>query len=75
MYENELDKACFQHGMAQEYFKDLTRITTCGNILRDRGFNIAKSPKYDGYQRNLASMGTFLVKNQQKNYRKQLLET
>ena len=25
-------------------------------ILRDKAFNIAKNPKYDGYQRGLASM-------------------
>ena len=25
--------------------------------LRDEAFNIAKDPKYDGYQRGLASMG------------------
>ena len=25
-------------------------------VLRDKAFNIAKNPKYDGYQRNLASM-------------------
>ena len=24
--------------------------------MRDKGFNIAKNPKYDGYQRGLASM-------------------
>ena len=25
-------------------------------MLRDKAFNIAKNPKYDGYQRGLASM-------------------
>ena len=25
-------------------------------MLRDKGFNFAKNPKYDGYQRDLASM-------------------
>ena len=25
-------------------------------ILRDKGFNIAKNPKYDGYHRRLASV-------------------
>ena len=37
-------------------FKDLTRRTTSDKILRNKGFNIAKNPKYDGYQRGLASM-------------------
>ena len=39
--------------MAFGDFKDLTRRTPSDKILR---FNIAKSPKYDGYQRSLASM-------------------
>ena len=37
-------------------FKDLTRRTTSDKILRDKVFNIAKNPKYDGYQGRLASM-------------------
>ena len=38
------------------YFKDLKRITASDKVLRDKAFNIAKNPKYDGYQRGLASM-------------------
>ena len=34
--------------------KDLTRRTGSDEILRDKAFNIAKNPKYDGYQRGLA---------------------
>ena len=30
--------------------------TPADNVLRDKAFNIAKNPKYDGYQRGLASM-------------------
>ena len=56
IHKNELDKACFQHDMAYGDFKDLARRTASDNILRDKAFNIAKSPKYDGYQRGLASM-------------------
>ena len=37
-------------------FKDLQRITFSDKILRDKAFNIAKNPKYDGYQTGLASM-------------------
>ena len=54
IYKNELDKACFQHYMAYEDFKDLKRRTFSDNVLIDKGFNIAKNPKYDGYQRRLA---------------------
>ena len=45
-------------------FKDLIRRTTSEKILRDKAFNIAKNPKYDGYQCGLASMiYKFLDKN------------
>ena len=56
IYKKELDKACFQHYMAYGDFKDLSGRTTSDKVLRDKAFNIAKNPKYDGYQRGLASM-------------------
>ena len=37
-------------------FKYLDRRTIAERVLRDKAFNIAKDPKYDGYQRGLASM-------------------
>ena len=42
--------------MADGDFKDLARRTASDNVLRDKAFNIAKNPKYNGYQRGLASM-------------------
>ena len=42
--------------MAYGYFKDLKRRTAAVNVLRNKAFNIAKNPKYDGYQRGLVSM-------------------
>ena len=42
--------------MAYGDFKDLKRITFSDKVLGDEAFNIAKNPKYDGYQRGLASM-------------------
>ena len=56
IYKNELDQACFQHYMAYGDFKDLERRTAFDKNLRDKAFNIAKNPKYDGCQRGLASM-------------------
>ena len=56
IYRNEFDKACFQHDMAYGDFKDLARRTATDKVLRDKAFNIAKDPKYDVYQRGLASM-------------------
>ena len=56
IYRNELDKACFQHDMAYGKPKDLAKKTQSDNVLRDKAFKTACDPKYDGYQRGLASM-------------------
>ena len=37
-------------------FNDIARRTASDKVLRDKSFNIAKNPKYDGYQRGIASM-------------------
>ena len=50
----ENDKACLQHSMAYGDFQD--RRTASDELLCDKAFNIAKNPKYDEYQRALASM-------------------
>ena len=42
--------------MAYQDFKDLAKRTASDNILRNKAFNIAKNPKYHGYQGGLASM-------------------
>ena len=39
-----------------EIFKDLAKRGASDKTLRNKAFNIAKNPKYDGYQRRLASM-------------------
>ena len=54
--KNELDKACFQHDMAYGKSKDLVKRTQSDKVLKDKAFKIASDPKYDGYQRGLASM-------------------
>ena len=56
IYRNELDKACFQHHMANGKSKDLARRTQSDKLLRDKAFKIATDPKYDGYKRELAAM-------------------
>ena len=56
IYKNELDKACFAHDAAYSDSKDLTKRTVPDKILKNKAFYIAKDPKYDGYQRGLASM-------------------
>ena len=56
IYRNELDKACFQHDMAYGKSKDLIKRTQSDKVLRDKAFKNVSDPKYDGYQRGLASM-------------------
>ena len=56
IYKNEHDKASFQHNMAYGDFKDSKRRAASDKVLRNKAFNIAKIPKYDEYQRGLASM-------------------
>ena len=56
IYKNELDKACFVHDAVYSDSKDLTKRTVADKILKNKAFDIAKDPKYDGYQRGLASM-------------------
>ena len=56
IYRNELDKACFQHNSAYADHKDLINRTEADNVLREKAYDIASNPKYDGYQRGLASM-------------------
>ena len=71
IYQNELDKSCFQHDMAYRNFIDLTKRRASDKILCDKAFNIAKNPKNDGYNRDSALMlytkqlktKIFLIKN------------
>ena len=62
--------------MAYGDFKELNRRTVADEVLRDKAFNIAKSLKYDGYKRGLASMvyNFFWQKNTLTFYRQYLDE-
>ena len=46
----------FSNDMAYGNFTDLKRRTASDKFLRDKPFNIAKNPKYDGYEREHTSM-------------------
>ena len=56
IYRNELDKAYFQHDSAYADHKVLINRTEADKVLRDKAYDIASNPKYEGYQRGLASM-------------------
>ena len=56
IYRNELDKAYFQHDSAYADHKDLINKTEADKVFRDKAYDKASNPEYDGYQRGLASM-------------------
>ena len=56
IYKNKLDKACFQHDMAYGKTKDSVKRTQSDKVLKDKALETASDPKYDSYQRGLASM-------------------
>ena len=55
IYRNDLDKAYFQHDSAYADNKDLIKRTRADKVLRDKAYDVASNPEYDGYQRGLAS--------------------
>ena len=56
IYQNKLNKVCSQHDLVYGDFKGLTRGTIPDKVSRNKAFNIAKNPKYDGHQRGFASL-------------------
>ena len=63
-YKIKPDKACFQHNLAYDKSKYLAKRTQSDKDFRHKGFNITVDPKYDNYQRWLASMvSKVFVKN------------
>ena len=56
VYKNELDKACFEHDMDYNKYKDLKERTQSDIVLKNKAYKIATNPKIDGFQRALASM-------------------
>ena len=53
IYKN---KPCFQHDMACGKSKDLIKRIKSDKVLKYKVFKIVSDPKYDAYQRGLASM-------------------
>ena len=48
IYQNKVDKACSQRGIAFGDFNYLTKRTAADKLLCDKAFNIDKNPKHDG---------------------------
>ena len=70
IYRNDLDKACFQHDAAYSERKDLAKRTASDKISRDKAFNTANNPRYNGYERGLASMVYKFFDKKSKNEQK-----
>ena len=56
LYRNELDKTCFKHDAAYTKYKDVENRLISDQKFKNRAYDIASNPKYDGYQRGLASI-------------------
>ena len=63
-----MDKGCSQHDIAYGKYKDLEKRTQSDKVLKQKAFAIASNPKYDEYQRGLASIvyKFFLARNQKE---------
>ena len=54
--KHKLYRVCLQYDMVYGKSKDLAERTQWDKVLSNKGFKSASDPKYDGYQRGLASM-------------------
>ena len=48
IFKNKLDKACFFHDAAYGDSKNLAKSTILDQIFKDRAYEIAINPYYDG---------------------------
>ena len=56
IYKNKLDKASFAHDVAYADSKDIAKRTVSDKVLKDRAYEIALNPIYNGYQRGLENV-------------------
>ena len=56
IYRNDLVGTCFQHDVAYDKYKDLTKRTQSDKVFGVKAFEIAGNSKDDGYQRGFASI-------------------
>ena len=79
IYKNDLDKACFQHDMTYDIYKDLAKRTQSDKVLRDKALEIANNPNwklcwlskrtglllYKGFDQTSSAAGMRSMQNQQ----------
>ena len=56
IYKTQLDKALFQHDMAYNKYKNLKGRAKSAIVLKNKAYKIATNPRFDGFQRALASI-------------------
>ena len=56
VYKNKLNKVCFAQDTAYTNSKNLAKRTVSDKVLKNKAYEVALNPKYDGYQRRLPSM-------------------
>ena len=49
IYQNELDKVCFEQDMAYGDLRDLLRRTVSDKVLRNKELKIGSNPQFEGY--------------------------
>ena len=54
--KNRSDAACFQHDSAYAKYKDRLNRKQSDIVLKNKALKIAADPRFNGYQRGLASM-------------------
>ena len=54
--KNRLDAACFQYDSAYAKYKDRANRKQSDIALKNKAIKIATDPRFNGYQRGLASM-------------------
>ena len=56
IYKNKLDKVCFAHDASYANSTYLGKRNISDKALKDKSFEIAGNPKYDGYPKGLESI-------------------
>ena len=56
IYNNNLDKACFQHDMAYDKYKNLNGRRHLDKVVGDKAFEVASNSECGIYQKGLASL-------------------
>ena len=60
IYQNKLDKACFQHDIVHGNFKDLPRRAVSDKVLLDKALNITKKSEIWWISKRFSFIGLYI---------------